>query len=218
MGARTRSSRLTTLLGVLVVLLFTVSAMLVVRSYMQDSEPAQKKIVQQVTLIQPPPPPPPPPVQEPPPPPEMKEEVEQQEPDDMPEDVPESMSDAPVGDDLGLDADGGIGGDAFGLIGKKGGRGFLEGGVDAWYKGIVQQELRDLLYDRIERLKAIRYTVRLQIRLYPDGRFTLLDMDGSTGDGEMDALLRKVLAEGRLREKPPEHLAGLMRVQINSTI
>ena len=91
MGARTRSSRLTTLLGVLVVLLFTVSAMLVVRSYMQDSEPAQKKIVQQVTLIQPPPPPPPPPVQEPPPPPEMKEEVEQQEPDDMPE-MPESMS------------------------------------------------------------------------------------------------------------------------------
>jgi hypothetical protein len=30
--------------------------------------------------------------------------------------------------------------------------------------------------------------------------------------------LRGVLAEGRLREKPPEHLAGLMRVQINSTI
>jgi protein TonB len=218
MNAQARSSRLTTTLGVLGVVLFTAAAILLVRQLMPVSAPEQKKMVQQVTLIQPPPPPPPPPVQEPPPPPEMKEEVEQQEPEDMPEEIPDSMSDAPAGDDLGLDADGSGSGDAFGLIGKKGGRGFLEGGVDAWYKGIVQQELRDLLYDRIEQLKAIRYSVRLQIRLHPDGRFTLLAMDGSTGDKEMDVLLRGVLAEGRLREKPPEHLAGLMRVQINSTI
>lgn len=218
MNARMRSPRLTRTLGVLAVVLFTVGAMLLIRFLMQDSEPTQKKFVQQVTLIQPPPPPPPPPEQEPPPPPEMEEEVELEEPEAMPDEIPDAISDAPAGDDLGLDADGSGSGDAFGLIGKKGGRGFLEGGVEAWYKGIVQQELRDLLYDRIEQLKALRYSVRLEIRLYPDGRFTLLDMSGSTGDGEMDELLRGVLAEGRLREKPPEHLAGLMRVQINSTI
>ena len=209
--------RLMPLLGVAAVALFTVGVVVAIKTFVTDDAPAPKKTVQQVTLIQPPPPPPPPPkVEEPPP--QMKEEVELEEPADVPEDVPEALSDAPVGDDLGLDMDGSGDGDAFGLIGKKGGRGFLEGGVTAWYKGIVQQELRDLLYERAEQLKAIRYSVRVQIRLEPDGSFALLAMEGSTGDTEMDALLRRVLAQGRLRERPPEHLAGLMRVQINSTI
>lgn len=216
MSAKSGLTRLMPVLGIAVVALFTVGVVYAIKTFVLSDEPAPKKMVQQVTLIQPPPPPPPPPkVEEPP---KIEEEVEVEEPEEMPEDVPEAVSDAPVGDDLGLDADGSGDGDAFGLIGKKGGRGFLEGGVDAWYKGIVQQELKDLLYDRVEQIKAMRYTVRVQIQLKPDGSFTLLAMEGSTGDAEMDALLKRVLAEGRLRERPPEHLAGLMRVQINSTI
>lgn len=220
MSVKTRLPRLMPLLGVAAVVSFTAAVVLAIQAFVLDPGPAPKKNVQQVTLIQPPPPPPPPKVEEPPP--QMKEEVKLDEPEEMPDEVPdevpEALADAPVGDDLGLDADGSGDGDAFGLIGKKGGRGFLEGGVAAWYKGIVQQELRDLLYERVEQLKALRYSVRVQIQLEPDGRFTLLAMEGSTGDAEMDALLRGVLAKGHLRERPPEHLAGLMRVQINSTI
>lgn len=216
MSRKTRLLRLMPLLGIAVVALFTVAVVFAIKVYVLDAEPTSKKNVQQVTLIQPPPPPPPPKVE--PPPPEMKQEVKLEEPEEVPDDVPEALDDTPVGDNLGLDAEGGAGGDAFGLIGKKGGRGFLEGGVDAWYKGIVQQELKDLLYDRIDQLKAIRYSVRLKIRLEPDGRFTLIGLEGTTGDVELDAALRRVLAEGRLRERPPEHLAGLMKVQINSTI
>jgi protein TonB len=210
-----RLLRIMPLLGVAAVALFTAAVVFAIKAYVLDAPPAPKKNVQQVTLIQPPPPPPP---KAEPPPPEVKQEVEVEQPQEQPQDVPEAVDDTPVGDDLGLDAEGGAGGDAFGLIGKKGGRGFLEGGVNAWYKGIVQQELKDLLNDRIEQLKAIRYTVRLKIRLDPDGRFTLVALEGTTGDAQVDAALRKVLAEGRLREKPPEHLAGLMKVQINSTI
>lgn len=216
MSRKTRLLRMMPMLGIAAVALFTAAVVLAIKTYVLDAAPAPKKNVQQVTLIQPPPPPPPPKVE--PPPPEMKQEVKLEEPEEAPEEIPEALDDTPVGDDLGLDAEGGAGGDAFGLIGRKGGRGFLEGGVDAWYKGIVQQELKDLLYDRIDQLKAIRYSVRLKIRLDSDGRFTLVGLEGSTGDAQVDAALRQVLAEGRLREKPPEHLAGLMKVQINSTI
>lgn len=215
MNRKTRLLRLMPLIGVAAVALFTAALVFAIKAYVLDAPPTPKKNVQQVTLIQPPPPPPP---KVEPPPPEMKEEVKLEEPEEVPEDVPEASDDTPVGDDLGLDAEGGAGGDAFGLIGKKGGRGFLEGGATAWYKGIVQQELKDLLYDRIEQLKAIRYSVRLKIRLDPDGQFTLVALEGSTGDAEVDAALKRVLAEGRLREKPPEHLAGLMKVEIKSTI
>jgi len=211
---KTRLQRVMPLLGVATVALFTLAVVIAIKAYVLDAPPPPKKNVQQVTLIQPPPPPPP----QAEPPPEMKQEVEVEQPQDTPEDVPEAMDNTPVGNDLGLDAEGGAGGDAFGLIGKKGGRGFLEGGVNAWYKGIVQQELKDLLNDRVEQLKAIRYSVRLKIRLDLDGRFTLVALEGTTGDAQVDAALRKVLAEGQLREKPPEHLAGLMKVQITSTI
>jgi protein TonB len=216
MSRKTHLLRLMPLLGIAAVALFTTAVVLAIKSYVLDGAPAPKKNIQQVTLIPPPPPPPPPKVE--PPPPEMKQEVKLEEPEEMPEEMPEVLDDTPVGEDLGLDAEGGAGGDAFGLIGRKGGRGFLEGGVDAWYKGIVQQELKDLLYDRIDQLKAIRYSVRLNIRLDSDGQFALVALEGSTGDAEVDAALKRVLANGRLRERPPEHLAGLMKVEIKSTI
>jgi len=209
---KTRLLRLMPVFGVAVVAMFTAAAVYAIKSFLADATLAQKKIVQ-VTLIQPPPPPPK--VEQPPP--EMKEEVKVEEPQQTP-DEPQAVDDAPPGDQLGLDADGAGSGDAFGLIGKKGGRGFLEGGLSAWYKGVVQQELKDLLYDRIEQLKAARYSVRLRLHLDPDGSFRLIALEGSTGDPQIDAALKRVLAQGRLREKPPENLAGLMRVQINSTI
>jgi protein TonB len=207
-----RLVRLMPVFGVAVVALFTAAAVYAIKSFLTDAGPAQKKIVQ-VTLIQPPPPPPK--IEQPPP--EVKEEVKIEEPQQTP-DEPAPVDDAPPGDQLGLDADGAGGADGFGLIGKKGGRGFLEGGLSAWYKGVVQQELKDLLYERIEQLKAARYSVKLRLHLEPDGSFRLLAIEGSTGDPQIDAALKRVLAQGRLREKPPENLAGLMRIQINSTI
>jgi protein TonB len=208
-----RLPRLMSVFGVAAVALLTAVAVYAIKSFLGDTAPAQKKVVQ-VTLIQPPPPPPK--IEQPPP--EMKQEVKIDEPQETPDEPPDAPDDAPVGDALGLDADGTGSGDAFGLIGKKGGRGFLEGGAAAWYKGIVQQELKELLYDKIEQLKAARYSVRLKINLDPEGNFRLIALEGSTGDPQVDAALKRVLAQGRLREKPPENLAGLMRVQINSTI
>lgn len=212
--ANKRPFRFMPAIAVGVAALVTTAAVFAIKSFLGDQAPAQKKVVQ-VTLIQPPPPPPP---KVEPPPPEVKQEVKIDEPQQKPDDPPDAPDEPPPGDQLGLDADGAGNGDAFGLIGKKGGRGFLEGGLSAWYKGIVQQELKELLYDKIEQLKAARYSVRLKIDLEPDGNFRLIALEGSTGDPQVDAALKRVLAQGRLREKPPENLAGLMRVQINSTI
>ncbi|HAZ42809.1 MAG TPA: TonB-dependent receptor, partial [Methylococcaceae bacterium] len=41
---------------------------------------------------------------------------------------PEQAEEPPPGENLGVDADGAAGGDSFGLVGKKGGSGFLGGG------------------------------------------------------------------------------------------
>ena len=52
------------------------------------------------------------------------------------------MVDAPPGDELGLDAEGGAGSDGFGLRAKKGGRGLIGGGDrNRWYEGQVQRDL-----------------------------------------------------------------------------
>jgi len=203
------------LLGLLVVVGFSSALIYVVKAYFLDQPTRIKKTVQLVTLIQPPPPPP---EIEPPPEPEMKQKIEQEKPEEVPDEVPEALDEPLPGDDLGLDAEGTAGGDAFGLIGKKGGRGLLAGGVEAWYKGIIQQDLKELLYDRVEQMKARTYSIKLKLLIRPDGGFSLLAMENSTGDPQLDALLKSVLNTGRFSEIPPRKLAGVVRIQINSRI
>ncbi|MBS1212186.1 MAG: TonB-dependent receptor, partial [Proteobacteria bacterium] len=103
-----------------------------------------KKQIQQITVIQPPPPPPPPPEQKPPEPEPEPEKIEEPEPEPEPE-QPEA-NEEPPGEDLGVDADGGAGSDAFGLVGKKGGRGLIGGGggnAMIWYGQQLQREISE---------------------------------------------------------------------------
>ncbi len=123
-----------------------------------DDEPARKKVIQQVTILTPPPPPPPPPKIEQPPEPEEQEEVDIPEPE---EDIPDIPDAPPMGDDLGLDADGTAGSDAFGMIGRKGGRGLLDGDPNLMYAARLQRQIEELLIDN-EQIRVKAYSVVAQ--------------------------------------------------------
>lgn len=183
---------------------------------MLDKPANTKKMVQQITLIQPPPPPPPPPKLEEPPPPEVKEEIVKEEP--TPEETPQESDEPPPGADLGLDAEGGAGGDAFGLLGKKGGRDLLLGGTGrfAWYSTIVKQSIDDLFAENAE-VRKRRYSVQVRLWIKPDGQVDRAELAKSSGDAQTDQAYRTALAGLRkFSECPPDDMPQPILLRITS--
>ena len=184
----------------------------------QEDVPVKRKMIQQISLIQPPPPPPK--IDQPPPPPQ-EEEVQLDEPEPDPEPVPDAAADQPpAGELLGLDADGGAGGDAFGLIGKKGGRSLLSGGGNpfAWYAGVLQQDILERLYNQ-DRVRKQKYSVRVKLWITPEGAVKKFELVDSSGSREVDESLRIALADiDRVREMPPQEMPQPVRVRISSRL
>lgn len=181
-----------------------------------DAGPVKKQTVHNIALLKPPPPPPPPKPQEKPPEPEMKKEevkVEQPKPD-----AP-NQSDAPEGKQLGVDAEGGAGGDAFGLVGNKGGRDLLAGGgrmAFAFYTNQLQRFLQEELA-RHKKLKSADYRVVVRVWLSRAGAVQRFELAGSSGNGEIDEALRKALAEApALRDPPPENMPQPVKIRITN--
>jgi protein TonB len=189
-------------------------------------KPAQaKKQVQQITVIQPPPPPPPPPPEQKPPEPEVKEEkIEEPEPEKEPEPAPEEAEEPP-GDQLGVDADGAAGSDAFGLAARKGGRSLLGGtGGSAilWYGGqvkrLLEDELHGLLTDTPAR--ATGYAVLLDIWIGADGRVSRAELAGGSGKPDVDQAIRAALPRLRLalQKPPPDNMPQPLKIRVTSRI
>lgn len=169
----------------------------VIRGILSGTPPQPKKVVQEIHVIRPPPPPPdlPPP---PPPPPEEKVNVPEPEkqPDPTPSDEP------PPAQQLGLDAEGTAGGDAFGLVGNKGGRELLAtgGSVFAWYSNKMQSEIRDCLADDKDVRKG---TVHVRMWLRDDGTIDRVRLAESTGDGTRDKVIETRVEKCRHFSPPP---------------
>ncbi len=187
--------------------------------------PAQtKKQVQQITVVQPPSPPPPPPPKPDIKPPEVKEEkLPEPEPEPEPE-TPEpepEPADAPPGDQLGVDADGGAGGDGFGLVGRKGGTGLVGGGggnAIIWYGQHVQRELTSELDRSLrDRARANRYSAVVHVWISPNGEITRVELANSSGTAEIDEALRQAIAQihGRLKP-PPERMPQPLKIRIRT--
>lgn len=181
------------------------------------SEPvvAPKLKAQQVVLIKlPPPPPPPPPKQEPPPEPEQVETPQDEPEPDMPDDP---VDDAPAGDDLGLDADGGVGGDGFGLVGRKGGRGLIGGGGDAkgWYARRMQQGLLEFFNAYKDLRKINGYSVELTLWLDASGRVERYQVGKVSGEVTRD-LIQAVMADLTQLDAPPEGTPQPIRFRLSS--
>lgn len=176
-----------------------------------------KKTVQEIKIIRPPPPPPE--VEEEPPPPPEEEEVDIPEPleENLP-DIPDS-AEPPPGDQLGLDAEGGAGGDAFGLLGKKGGRSLISGGSGsrfAWYSNIVKNDILDSLYED-EKLRSISYRIRCDIWLNRSGGIKKINLLNSTGDLDIDMRIKNILnSMSNISDEPPADMPMPIKLSLVS--
>jgi outer membrane biosynthesis protein TonB len=178
--------------------------------------PRQVRELAIVNIVLPPPPPPPPPQQMP----EQKmieqpkmeepEFKEQRPPLERPKDEPvkEAKNSEPPGP-LSLDAKPVGPGDLFNLGGKPGGNPFGGGGGGSrwgWYASIVQAQIEAALRANPRTRNAV---MQVQIRLWADttGRVSRIQLMSSTGDAELDSVIRdNVFAGLTLREPPPKDM------------
>lgn len=126
-----------------------------------------------------------------------QEVVEDTPPDDLP---PGPPLDGPPGV-AGLQE--GAGGKFLGGGGGGGGGGGSRWG---WYASVVQSQISDALAKNEKTRHAV---MRLQVRLWADnvGRITRVQLGSSTGNPELDSVLRdQVLGNLRLREPPPKDM------------
>lgn len=206
------------LVGIVTVGGVAAGMVLVIKSFM-DQPPQTKKFVQQISIITPPPPPPQ--IEKPPEP--KVEEVKIKEPEKVEEQAPEPVDDLPpMGDQLGLDADGAAGLDAFGLIGKKGGRGLLEGTEGDrefdWYTGRMQDDIYSWLSEK-DKLRKERYSVIVSLWINKEGKISDLKLVESSGDKKIDKQLSLALAEmGKFSERPPGNLPQPVKLKITSRL
>ena len=197
---------------------------LVAKILIADDEGKRRQVVQMVTLIQPPPPPP---IREKPPEPEIKkQEIVEDKKEEAKEEDSKETDDAPAGDQLGLDADGDAGSDAFGLVGKKGGRALLGGDPGgelmqryAWYMALIQEELRKKIKKQLDESGGIpggRLEAIVRIIMDEAGGIVDFSIVGSSGNRAMDEAVREALASARIHEAPPQGMPRAMKIRISS--
>lgn len=153
-----------------------------VHSFVSSAAPPSKPVVQQIQLIRPPPPPPETP---PPPPPPPDEKVAVQDPQQKPDPTP--SNDPPPSPNLGLDQEGGAGGDAFGLVGNKGGRDITAtgGSAFAWYAGLLKDQILSEL-NQDKNVRSGNYRLSLRAWLGDDGSIKRMEILRGSGDAERD--------------------------------
>lgn len=189
--------------------------------------PRQVRELTVVNIVPPPPPPPPPPPQQMPEQkmieqPKMAEpEFKEDKPLDKPKDEPvkDAKDDQPPGP-LSLDAKAVGPGDLFGLGGNPGGSpyGGGRGGGSrwGWYASIVQAQIEAALRGNSRTRNAV---MQVQIRLWADasGRVNRIQLVSSTGDAELDAVIRNdVLGSLTLREPPPKDMPMPMIARVTA--
>ncbi|WP_448044317.1 TonB C-terminal domain-containing protein [Bradyrhizobium liaoningense] len=188
--------------------------------------PRQVRELTIVNIVPPPPPPPPPPPQQMPEQkmveqPKMAEpEFKEDKPLDKPKDEPvkDAKNDQPPGP-LSLDAKAVGPGDLFGLGGNPGGNPYGGRGGGSrwgWYASIVQAQIESALRGNSRTRNAV---MQVQIRLWADasGRVSRIQLVSSTGDAELDAIIRNdVLGSLTLREPPPKDMPMPMIARVTA--
>lgn len=189
-------------------------------SFMTEGKSKKRTVIQQISVLRPPPPPPPPKPEEKLPEPEIdKQEVKMPEPDTPPD---PQQADAPVSQDLGVDAQGTGNGDSFGLVGKPGGKDIttIGGGGDraqfSFFAGSMQRHFAEQ-FNKNEKLKSRDYKVVIKVWLGADGRVQRFDIAGSSGNQETDAAIRLALSQMTpMPEPPPENMPQPVRLRMTS--
>jgi periplasmic protein TonB len=212
-----QGKRLLKKMSMLAVFLGLASSVLLViwlKNWINENDVTQPKRVQKITIITSPPPPPPPPEEQPPEP-EVEEEIEHIE-EEVVEEMPDEIAEPAA--DLGVDAEGGAGSDGFGLIGRKGGRGLLDGSPFVYYEGLMVSEIQDVLSE-IDDLKFDEYRFRIKIKVAFDGSVISVSLVKSTGDKEKDKILLSALKSvNKFSQMPPGKMPPVVDLRITSSI
>ena len=211
--AKKRKSRLPIIILGLAVTTLGAGAFALVRNFLASAPAPQKMLVQEIHLIRPPPPPPDLP---PPPPPPPDEKVDVPDPQDKPDPTP--SNEPPPSQQLGLDADGSAGGDAFGLAAHKGGRDLLaEGGsAYAWYAGLLKNEILDQL-NAEKRARSGEYSVIVRVWVRNDGSVDHIRIVQSSGSRDRDQAIETALSRiSRLSQAPPADMPEPISLRIVS--
>ncbi|HVN72133.1 MAG TPA: TonB C-terminal domain-containing protein [Desulfomonilia bacterium] len=209
--------------GIVIVVLVGLGATMVKMVLTEDK--VRHKAVHNVTLLKPPPPH----KLEKLPEPEMKQEKPKENQMVEQQDVQDSKSDKnepPPGDQLGLDAEGGAGGDAFGLVGRKGGRSLVGsdpngGGPQsllqryAWYNRSISDEIHKVFARGSIPSGNLETVVVLQ--LDDNGNLVRYRIYKSSGSEQMDSAVTRALGLiKKFSEPPPEGMPKVLRVEISS--
>jgi periplasmic protein TonB len=185
-----------------------------VRGLISGAPTPTKKVVQEIHVIRPPPPPPDEP---PPPPPPPEEKVNVPDPQNKPDPTP--TNEPPPSEHLGLDAEGGAGGDAFGLVGNKGGRELVGGGggnAYVWYAGLLKSEITDALQTESS-ARSGGYSVIVRVWVRPDGTIERVHIVQGSGDHKRDQMIEGALSRiTRLSQAPPADMPEPISLRIVS--
>jgi protein TonB len=200
-----------------IVLLVAVSslgagAVALVRGILNSAPGQPKKLVQEIHVIRPPPPPP----DLPPPPPPPPEEKVIPEPEKQPD--PTRSDEPPPGDQLGLDTQGSSGGDAFGLLGRKGGRDLLASGGSAfsWYAGLLKNEIIEQLGNE-KQARGSEYSVIVRVWVRDDGTIDRVRIVQSSGNRDRDRAIEAALSRiTRVSQAPPADMPQPISLRIVS--
>jgi protein TonB len=210
--AKKKSRHLPLVLLCLGVSLLGAGALALVRGVLNSAPPPPKKLAQEIHVIRPPPPPPDLPPPPPPPPDEKVVDVQADKPDPTPSDEP------PPSEQLGLDSEGTAGGDAFGLLARKGGRDLLASGGSAyaWYAGLLRNEIAEQLGNE-QQARSGEYTVSIRVWVRDDGTIERVRLTQSSGNRERDRAIEAALARiTRLSQAPPADMPQPISLRIVS--
>jgi periplasmic protein TonB len=196
---RTRRRIASRIAGALGAIVLVAGFVWFVQTMMAKKNAKPGRLVQTIQVIRPPPPPP---DQPPPPPPTPKDEP-------LPKDQPPPTPDEPdqsANQPLGIDAEGGAGGDAFGLAARHGGNDLVGSGTApfAWYTNRVRDEIKERLASAAC-TRSAKGSVSTRVTLAADGRFKQITLTTTTGNAHIDDCVEKVLASisGAADAPPP---------------
>lgn len=198
------------ILGLMVTLIGT-GAFALLRSFLHGPAPHQQQVVQQIQLIRPPPPPNLPP----PPPPPPEEKVHIPTPQKTPQPTPDHQ---PPPQQLGLDAKGGAGSDAFGLAARPGGQDIIGQGASAfvWYAGLLKDQILNQLGAQAD-VRSTTYSVVVSVWITDDGTIQRVRIAQSSGDEQRDHSIEEALTRlGRLSQPPPADMPEPITLRIVS--
>jgi TonB family protein len=225
-SSKKSSPKTTWLISGCVALVLLGGCIFLVKLLMSDLGPQRKTQISTVNLI----PPPPPVVKEKPPEPEVvkKEKIKEEIIDAGPEKrgPDEAKPDEkPAGKQLGLDAEGTAGGDAFGLIGNKGGAGLIGSGGGGGspfgrYGRLLEDELNRKVKKRLEGNGGIpkgKLQLVVQIDVDAQGKIIKFRIVSPSGDARLDGVVREALKrDGAMSQPPPEGMPRGVNIKISS--